>query len=148
MNKVAKDVEAALSGIEDGATIAIGGFFAAGVPRILLRALIAKGVKNLTLACGSGPLLGAKDELSALVKKKKRGRPIDKQESLYLKSAHKAASLVHSYEKLAVLAMNARGVGPRTAARLLDLNLTEDELYKEILNAEREFVRTSKFWRK
>jgi len=77
MNKVAKDVEAALSGIEDGATIAIGGFFAAGVPRILLRALIAKGVKNLTLACGSGPLLGAKDELSALVNNRQIRKVID-----------------------------------------------------------------------
>ena len=39
MDKTVKDVEEALSGIEDGATVAIGGFFAAGVPRILLRAL-------------------------------------------------------------------------------------------------------------
>jgi 3-oxoacid CoA-transferase A subunit len=67
MNKVVKDMEEALAGIGDGATVAIGGFFAAGVPRVLLRALIERGVKDLTLACGSGPLLGAKDELGALV---------------------------------------------------------------------------------
>jgi 3-oxoacid CoA-transferase A subunit len=77
MDKVAKNVEEALLGIEDGAVIAIGGFFAAGVPRILLRALIAKGVKNLTLACGSGPLLGAKDELSELVKNRQISKVID-----------------------------------------------------------------------
>jgi len=67
MDKTVKDIHEALAGIEDGATIAIGGFFAAGVPRILLRALIEKGTKDLTLACGSGPLLGAKEELGALV---------------------------------------------------------------------------------
>ena len=67
MDKTVKSVEEALSGIEDGACVAIGGFFAAGVPRILLKALIAKGVKKLTLACGSGPLLGAKEELNELV---------------------------------------------------------------------------------
>ncbi|MBN1568584.1 MAG: CoA transferase subunit A [Acidobacteria bacterium] len=67
MDKIVKSVEEALSGIEDGSTIAIGGFFAAGVPRILLKALIAKGVKNLTFACGSGPLLGARHELDDLV---------------------------------------------------------------------------------
>jgi 3-oxoacid CoA-transferase subunit A len=67
MNKVASSIEEAISGIKDGAVIAIGGFFAAGVPRLLLKALIDKGVKNLTLACGSGPLLGAQDELSGLV---------------------------------------------------------------------------------
>jgi 3-oxoacid CoA-transferase subunit A len=77
MNKVVKEVEAAISDVEDGATIAIGGFFAAGVPRILLRALIAKGVKKLTLACGSGPLLGAKDELNELVRNRQIRKVID-----------------------------------------------------------------------
>jgi 3-oxoacid CoA-transferase subunit A len=67
MNKVVGEIKEALADIEDGQMIAIGGFFAAGVPRLLLRGLIAKGSKNLTLACGSGPLLGAKDELNELV---------------------------------------------------------------------------------
>jgi 3-oxoacid CoA-transferase subunit A len=67
MDKTVKSVEEALSGVEDGATIALGGFFAAGVPRILLRALADKGTKNLTFACGSGPLLGAKEELNLLL---------------------------------------------------------------------------------
>jgi 3-oxoacid CoA-transferase A subunit len=77
MDKVVKDVEEALAGIEDGATVAIGGFFAAGVPRVLLKALIAKGVKNLTLACGSGPLLGAKQELNELVRNRQIKKMID-----------------------------------------------------------------------
>ena len=77
MNKVVNDVEQAISDVENGATIAIGGFFAAGVPRTLLRALIAKGTKNLTLACGSGPLLGAVSELNALVKNSQIKKVID-----------------------------------------------------------------------
>jgi 3-oxoacid CoA-transferase subunit A len=77
MDKVFKNVEEAISGIEDGATIAIGGFFAAGVPRTLLKALIEKGTKNLTLACGSGPLLGALNELNGLVKNKQIKKVID-----------------------------------------------------------------------
>jgi 3-oxoacid CoA-transferase subunit A len=77
MDKVFKNVEEAISGIEDGATIAIGGFFAAGVPRTLLKALIEKGTKNLTLACGSGPLLGALNELNRLVKNKQIKKVID-----------------------------------------------------------------------
>jgi 3-oxoacid CoA-transferase subunit A len=95
MNKVVKDIEEALAGIEDGATVAIGGFFAAGVPRILLRALIDKGVKNLTLACGSGPLLGAKDELSALVGNRQIRKVIDSY-SLF-RSATKGAQ--HPFEQ-------------------------------------------------
>jgi 3-oxoacid CoA-transferase subunit A len=67
MNKVSGNIEEAISGIEDGAVIGIGGFFSAGVPRQLLKGLIEKGVKDITFACGSGPLLGALDELNALV---------------------------------------------------------------------------------
>jgi 3-oxoacid CoA-transferase subunit A len=77
MNKVVNDVEQAIADIPDGATIAIGGFFAAGVPRALLRTLIAQGTKNLTLACGSGPLLGAVGELNALVKNRQIKKVID-----------------------------------------------------------------------
>lgn len=77
MNKIVVSMEAALAGIEDGATIAIGGFFAAGVPRLLLRALIEKQVGGLTLACGSGPLLGARDELSELASRHRIRKVID-----------------------------------------------------------------------
>ena len=77
MDKTVKDVEEALAGIEDGASIALGGFFAAGVPRILLRALIKKGVKNLTLICGAGPMLGAEDELHELVSNRQIKKVLD-----------------------------------------------------------------------
>ena len=60
-------MEEAIADVNDSATIAIAGFFACGVPRLLLRALIAKKVKNLTLTCGCGPLVGASDELRQLV---------------------------------------------------------------------------------
>jgi 3-oxoacid CoA-transferase A subunit len=67
----------AIADIKDGATIAIGGFFSAGVPRHLLQALIKKGVKNLTLACGTGPLRGAVEELNQLVKNRQLKKVID-----------------------------------------------------------------------
>ncbi|MFC2038192.1 CoA transferase subunit A [Chloroflexota bacterium] len=67
MDKLVASAEEAISDVEDGAVIAIPGFFAAGVPRVLLQALINKGTKNLTLTCGCGPLLGASEELTALV---------------------------------------------------------------------------------
>jgi len=61
----------------------------------LLRALIEKGVKNLTLACGSGPMLGAKEELHALVS----GRQIKKVIDSYglFRSATKGAQ--HPFEQ-------------------------------------------------
>ncbi len=81
--------EEAISDIKDGAAIAIGGFFTAGVPRILLRAIIARGLKNLRLVCGCGPLLGAPEELAQLVKNKQIMRIVDSY-GLY-RSASKGA---------------------------------------------------------
>jgi 3-oxoacid CoA-transferase subunit A len=95
MDKTVKNVVEALSGIEDGATVAIGGFFAAGVPRTLLRALIEKGTKNLTLACGAGPLLGAMEELNLLVQNDQIRKVIDSY-SLF-RSATKGAQ--HPFEQ-------------------------------------------------
>jgi len=67
MNKVYSEISEAIADLHDGALIAIGGFFTAGVPRVLLRALASKKVTNLVLACGSGPLIGAREEADALI---------------------------------------------------------------------------------
>jgi 3-oxoacid CoA-transferase A subunit len=90
IDKSASTTEEAIADVQDGATIAIPGFFAAGVPRVLLQALIKKGVKNLTLACGCGPLLGASAELTQLVLNKQIKKVIDSY-GLY-RSATKGAS--------------------------------------------------------
>ncbi len=77
MNKVYEKMEEAIADIQDGATIAIAGFFASGVPRLLLQALIAKKVKNLTLTCGCGPLVGASNEMKQLVNNNQVKKVID-----------------------------------------------------------------------
>jgi len=77
MNKVVPDIATAVTDIPDGAVIAVPGFFAAGVPRALLGAIIQKGIRNLTLACGCGPLVGAADELQALVANRQIKKVID-----------------------------------------------------------------------
>jgi 3-oxoacid CoA-transferase subunit A len=48
MNKVFSNAPDALQGIEDGATIMLGGFGLCGIPENAIHALIAMGVKNLT----------------------------------------------------------------------------------------------------
>ena len=48
MNKVFTDAGSALKGIEDGATIMLGGFGLCGIPENCIAALIKMGVKNLT----------------------------------------------------------------------------------------------------
>jgi 3-oxoacid CoA-transferase subunit A len=48
MNKVVANSDEAVRDVFDGATIMVGGFGLCGVPENLIRALVRKGVKNLT----------------------------------------------------------------------------------------------------
>src|ERR1700674_4989438 len=48
MNKVVANADQAIRDIFDGATIMIGGFGLCGIPENLIRALVRKGVRNLT----------------------------------------------------------------------------------------------------
>ncbi len=48
MNKVVKNVEEALQGVEDGMTLMIGGFGLCGIPENAIAQLVKMGVKNLT----------------------------------------------------------------------------------------------------
>jgi 3-oxoacid CoA-transferase subunit A len=67
MNKVVASADEAIHDICDGATIMIGGFGLCGIPENLVRALVRKGVKNLTTisnnagvdGLGNGLLLAA-----------------------------------------------------------------------------------------
>ncbi len=77
MDKVYPGIDEAIADIQDGAMIAVPGFFACGVPRALLQAIIKKGTRDLTLTCGCGPLLGAADELRTLVKNGQLKKVID-----------------------------------------------------------------------
>lgn len=67
MNKVVANADEAICDVFDGATIMIGGFGLCGIPENLVRALVRKGVKNLTTisnnvgvdGLGNGLLLAA-----------------------------------------------------------------------------------------
>jgi 3-oxoacid CoA-transferase subunit A len=48
MNKVVASAEEAVRDVFDGATVMVGGFGLCGIPENLIRALVKKGVKNLT----------------------------------------------------------------------------------------------------
>ncbi|WP_332778295.1 3-oxoacid CoA-transferase subunit A [Polaromonas sp.] len=49
INKIARSIADALAGVEDGATVMIGGFGTAGIPNELIDGLIAQGAKDLTV---------------------------------------------------------------------------------------------------
>ena len=49
INKIADNIEQALQGTADGATVLIGGFGTAGIPNELIEGLIAQGARDLTV---------------------------------------------------------------------------------------------------
>src|ERR1044071_8522558 len=48
MNKVVANADVAIQDIQDGMTLALGGFGLCGIPENCISALVKKGVKNLT----------------------------------------------------------------------------------------------------
>lgn len=74
MDKVFHSADEAVTDIPDGASIAIGGFFTAGTPVPLIRALAKQGAKELTIICQQiGP---GTEDLTQLVTNKQLKKAI------------------------------------------------------------------------
>jgi ATP-dependent Lhr-like helicase len=78
------------------------------------------------------------------------GSELDADQSRALRKGRENANLVLSYGKLALIAMAARGVGPTVAKRILAATKGKKDmsLYREILEAEKQFIRTREWWAK
>jgi ATP-dependent Lhr-like helicase len=71
----------------------------------------------------------------------------DEEQEDQTERAYRAASLVQSHGKRAVIALAARGVGPHNAAQVINkLREDEDDFYRDILTKERQYARTKSFW--
>lgn len=82
--------------------------------------------------------------ISAL-KKFKRGEKLEKEEDSAYRRLIKASDLVKAYGFDGVLALASYGVGPDTAARILG-QYKGEALLVALLEREREFIRTRRFW--
>jgi len=85
-------------------------------------------------------------EAQQLVLKKVKNEKITKEEKKWLDHTIDLASLVIASGKDAAVVLAGRGVGLRTAGRILAKMRTGDELIKEILRAERNYIKTRRFW--
>jgi len=88
------------------------------------------------------------NEAEKLVKKYLKGSKLTKEEMKYLNEMNDSASLILAHGKDAILALAGRGVGVKTSARILRKGLKDKELLKEILEAEKQFARTKRFWKR
>ncbi|WP_435358523.1 DEAD/DEAH box helicase [Haloarchaeobius sp. DFWS5] len=96
--------------------------------------------------CGSTRVAALNPWADEVVKAVRATEKDDEQEK-QTERAYRAASLVQTHGKRAVIALAARGVGPHNAARIIN-KLREDEMdfYRDILAQEREYARTQSFW--
>ncbi len=96
--------------------------------------------------CGSNRL--TLETYQEVVEKKKRGRELDFEERRKHKEAHAALSVISSYGRRGLLALETFGVGPATARRVLArLQNNEDELVADLLEEQKRFLRTKGYWK-
>ncbi len=81
-----------------------------------------------------------------IVHKGHKGK-IDEDEKKTLKEIKDSADLILPYGKKAIIVLAGIGIGPRTAKRILAKDRKDEEdLFKDILSAERVYARTKMFW--
>ena len=87
-------------------------------------------------------------EAQKILKKRLKKKELPEEELKQLEAVRRSADLVAVYGKRAAFVLAGRGVGPQTAARILArLHPTKEKLLRDILEAEKNFVRTKKYWK-
>mgnify|MGYP001586218914 CR=1 FL=1 len=85
-------------------------------------------------------------DLPKIIQKKHAGKKITSEENHRFVRAWKISSLLENFGKSALTVLSGYGVGADTGARILRNMVGEEELYKQIYEAERQYVTTRGFW--
>jgi ATP-dependent Lhr-like helicase len=97
-------------------------------------------------SCGARLIAAVKPYEEDLCTVVLRRRPATEEEKAIQTRLLRNANIVLSSGKKAVIALAGRGVGPEIASRILATMTEGDAFYREILKAERNFIRTHRFW--
>lgn len=85
-------------------------------------------------------------DLAKIIQKKAMGKKITPDENHRFSRAWKTASLLENFGKTALIVLSGYGVGVDTASRILRNMIDDETLYRQIYEAERQYVTTRGFW--
>ena len=85
-------------------------------------------------------------DLPKIIRKKHLGKKLSPEEKHKFQRAWKVSSLIENFGKTAIIVISGYGVGADTAARILRNMVDEEHLFKQIYEAERQYVVTRGFW--
>lgn len=86
------------------------------------------------------------DEMSRIIKTRLAGGKLTPEQNHKFERAWKVASLVNNFGKKALIVLAGHGVGADTAARILRNYVDDEQVYRSIYEAERQYVITRGFW--
>jgi ATP-dependent Lhr-like helicase len=105
--------------------------------------------KILCPKCGSSMvvIVGKREWLEKIFRKRQQGKELNEMERRGFLEVIRTASLIDAYGKRAAIALSVYGVGTGTAARVLQ-NMRRDEMqfYADLLEAQKTFIRTKRYW--
>ena len=101
-------------------------------------------------SCGSAllaPVFWSSAYVTSVLRKKRTKQLLDESEQKALTRARRSADLVIAYGRRAVIAQSVYGIGPQTASRVLaKMHESDDEFYKDLLEAKLQFITNRPYW--
>jgi ATP-dependent Lhr-like helicase len=86
------------------------------------------------------------NDMSKIIQTRLAGGKLSAEDNHRFERAWKVASLVNNFGKKAVVVLSGHGVGADTAARILRNYIDDEQVYRSIYEAERQYVITRGFW--
>ena len=86
------------------------------------------------------------DEMARIIRVRLAGGMLTPEQNHRFERAWKVASLVNNFGKKALIVIAGHGIGADTAARVLRNYVDDEQMYRSIYEAERQYVITRGFW--
>jgi ATP-dependent helicase Lhr and Lhr-like helicase len=86
------------------------------------------------------------NDMAKIIIKRLTGGKLSKDENHKFNRAWKVASLINNFGRKALIVLAGYGIGADTAARILRNYIDDEEIYRSIYEAEKQYVMTHRFW--